>query len=66
MLNILLIKPNIILQHILFIKYLQISKISLMSIGLKPTEKKFATPLNLVLYTLLIVKSFEILPKYSA
>ena len=37
-----------------------------MSIGLKPTEKKFATPLNLVLYTLLILKSFEILPKYSA
>ena len=37
--NIFLINPNIILYHILFIKYLWISKISLVSIGLKSAEK---------------------------
>ena len=34
------INPNILLYHIIFIKYLWISKISLVSIGLKSTEKK--------------------------
>ena len=37
--------PNIILYHVLFIKYLWISKILLVSIGIKSTEKKFTTPL---------------------
>ena len=34
-----LINPNIILYHVLFIKYLWISKQSLVSIGLKSTKK---------------------------
>ena len=38
--------PNIILYHILFIKYLWISKISLVSMRLKSTEKNFTTPFN--------------------
>ena len=38
--NIFLINPKIISYHVLFIKYLWISKISLVSIGLKSTEKK--------------------------
>ena len=38
--NISLINPNTILCHVLFIKYLWISKILLVSIGLKPTDKK--------------------------
>ena len=37
--NTFLINPNIILYHVHFIKYLWISKISLLSIGLKLTEK---------------------------
>ena len=37
--NISLINPNTILCHVLFIKYLWISKILLVSIGLKPTDK---------------------------
>ena len=37
--NIFLINPNIILYHVPFIKYLWISKILLVSIGLKSTEK---------------------------
>ena len=44
--SIFLIKPNIILYHVLFIKYLCISQISLVSIGLKSTEKKFTAPFN--------------------
>ena len=63
--NIFLINPNI-LYHVYFIKYLWISKISLVSIGLKSTEKKFPIPFNLVFVILLIVKSFKILPKCSA
>ena len=42
--NILLTSPKIILYHVLFIKYLWISKISLLPIGLKLTEKNFTTP----------------------
>ena len=57
--NILLINPNIILDHVLFIKYLWISKI-LLSTGLK-----FTTPVNPVFFILLIVRSFETLPKHS-
>ena len=44
--NIFLINPNIILYHVLFIKYLWISKISLVSIWLISTEKKFTTTSN--------------------
>ena len=44
--NIFLINPNIILYHLLFVKYLWISNISLLSIGLKSTEKNFTTPFN--------------------
>ena len=61
-----LIEPNIVLYHVLFIKYLWISKILLGSIGLKSTEKKITTPLNPVFFILIIVKSFETLPKHSA
>ena len=47
-------------------KYLWISKISLVSIGLKSKEKKFTAPFNPVFFFILvIVKSFEILPKHS-
>ena len=60
------INSNIILYHVLFIKYLWISIISLVSIGLKSTEKIFTTPFNPAFFILLIVKSFEILPKHSA
>ena len=48
-----------------FIKYLCVSKISLVSIGLKLTEF-FTLPFNHVFLKLLIVKSFEILPKHNA
>ena len=44
--NIFLIIPSIILCHLFFIEYLWVSKISLASIGLKSTEKKFTTPFN--------------------
>ena len=64
--NIFLINQNIILYHVLFIKYLWISKISLLSIGLKSIKKHFTTPFNPAFFILLIVKSFEILPKHSA
>ena len=43
------------------IKYLWISKILLVSIGLKSTEKKFTTPLNPFFFKSLIVKLFEFL-----
>ena len=63
--NIFLINPNIILYNFPFIKYLWISTISLISIGLKSTKKGFTIPFNPVFFILLIVKSFEILPKHS-
>ena len=63
--NLFLINSNIILYHIPFIKYLWISKTSLVSVGLKSTEKSFTIPFNPVFFILLIVKSFEILPKHS-
>ena len=44
--NIFLIKLNIILYHVIFIKYLCTSKKSLVSIGLNRTEKNFTTPFN--------------------
>ena len=47
--NIFLINPKVILYHIPFIKYLWIPKTSLVSIGLKSTEKNFIIPLNPVL-----------------
>ena len=63
--NIFLINPNIILYYFPFIKYLCMSKISLVSIGLKSTEKTVILPFNPVFFILLIVNSFEILPKHS-
>ena len=43
-----------------------VSKTSLVSIGLKSTEKNFTLPFNPVFFfVLLIVKYFEILPKHS-
>ena len=39
--NIFEVSSNIILYYFLFSKYLKISKISLLSIGLKSTEKSF-------------------------
>ena len=64
--NSFLLNPNIVLYHVLFIKYLWISKILLASKGLKSTEKKLTTPFNLALFTLLIITSFKTLPNYSA
>ena len=63
--NIFLINPRIILYYVLFIKYLCISKILLVSIELKSTEKNFTASPNPVFLILLIVKPFEILPKQS-
>ena len=64
--NIFLIIPNIIfLYYFYFIKYLWISNISLVSIGVKLTKKYFTLPFNPVLLVLLIVKSSEISPKHS-
>ena len=48
-----------------FIIYPWRYKISLISIGLKSTERNFIIPFNFVLFILLIVKSFEMLPKPS-
>ena len=62
--SIFLINRNIILYHAPFI-YLWISKTSLVSIVLKPREKNFAIRFNPAIFILLIVKSFEILPKHS-
>ena len=44
--NLFLIKPNIILYHVLLIKYLWISKLFYVSIGLKSTEKNCTTHPN--------------------
>ena len=61
--NMCLINPNIILYYVSLIKYLWISKISIVSITLKSTEKTLTTPFNPVFFVLLIGKSLEILPK---
>ena len=45
-----LINLNIILYHVPFIKYLCISKISLVSIELKSTEKNFTIAFNSVCF----------------
>ena len=58
--------PNIILYHVLFIKYLWISKISLVPIGLKSAEKSFTTPFNPAFFILLIVRPFKIFSKQTA
>ena len=63
--NVFLIKPNIILYHVLFIKHLWVTKTSLLSIGLKLTEKNFTTHFNPAFFILLIVKYFETFPKDS-
>ena len=52
-----------IIYYVIFIKYLWISKISLVSIIL--TEKAFIYPFNLVFFMLSIVKSLEILCKHN-
>ena len=49
--NLFLINSNIILYHIPFIKYLWISKTSLVSVGLKSTEKSFTIPFNPVFFS---------------
>ena len=65
--NIFLFNTDIILYHVLFIKYLWISKILSESIGLKLTEKNYTTRFNPVFFfTLIILKSFETLHKHSA
>ena len=64
--NIFLIYPNIILHYFPFIKYQRISEISLVSIGLKWTEKKFTIPFNSIFFILLIVNSLGKLPQSSA
>ena len=64
--NIFLFNPNIISYHVLLIKYLWISKIALLSTGLKWMAKSLTTPFNPFFFMLSIVKSFEILPKHSA
>ena len=65
--NIFLINPVIFSHYVLSIKYLSISKISLVWIWLKSTEKKkFTIPFNPLFFILSIAKFFEILPKHSA
>ena len=44
--NIFLVNPKIILYNVAFIKHLWISKISLVSIGLKSIEKSFTLSFN--------------------
>ena len=65
--NIFLIKLNITLYHVIFIKYLWTSKKSLVSIGLNRTEKNFTTPFNPVFsyYYIFFHMSFEILPNLN-
>ena len=53
------------LFHLLFIKYLWMSVTSLVSTELKSTEKNFTISFNSGFPILLIVKSFETLPKQS-
>ena len=48
--NIFLFNTDIILYHLLFIKYLWISKILSESIGLKLTEKNYTTRFNPVFF----------------
>ena len=55
---ILLINQNIILSRVPLIKYLWISKISLLSIGLKSTEKIFTTTFNPVFFHIINRKIF--------
>ena len=53
-----LINSNIILYHLLFIKYLWIFKILLVSIELKSAEKKFITPFNPGIFHIINCKIF--------
>ena len=62
LINIFLINSNIILYHVPFINYLRISKILLVSIRLRSTEKNLQF-LLILFFSLLILKSFEILRK---
>ena len=52
--KIFLINPNFVLYHVLFIKCLCISKILLVSTGLKSIEKKCTVPFNLVFFLYII------------
>ena len=56
--NIFLINSNIILYHVPFINYLRISKILIVSIRLKSTEKKFTVPFNPVFFHIINSKIF--------
>ena len=53
-----LIIPYIISDHVLFIKYLYISKTSLVSAGLKSTEKICTIPLILGFFDIINCKIF--------
>ena len=64
--NIFLTNLKIVLFHVLFIKYLWIYNVSLVSIELKPKEKNYSTIFNPIFFILLVEISFEILPKHSA
>ena len=58
---------KIILYYFLFIKYLWIYKLSLVSIGLSSTGENFTILFNPVfILKLIIAKYFGILPKHSA
>ena len=57
--NIFLIFPNIVLYYVSFIKYVWISKISLLSTVLQSTEKPFTLPFSPVFFILLIEIFFE-------
>ena len=63
--NIFLVSRNIVLYYAFFIKSLCVSKISLLSVGLKSTEKKIKRPFNLTFFILSVAKYFEMLPKHG-
>ena len=54
--NIFVINSDIIFCHVPFIKYLWISKISIISIRLKSTEKNLPTPFNPVFFQIINCK----------
>ena len=56
--NIFLVSRNIVLYYVFFIKSLCISKNSLLSVGLKSTEKKFKRPFNLTFFHIISCKIF--------
>ena len=56
--NIFLIIPAIILYQVLFIKYLWISKILLLSVGFKTVEKISTTPFDPAFFSYSKLKNF--------